>query len=172
MDAGNHQLLVWKTLQHIRLFYIWPSKNVFYQFSAKIRCYLFLTSLNPRASPSSEVLAYHVPECPRSRVPESPRPHVPTSFTSQRPHVPESLRPQVARPTSPSHLHNICWTLCHAMFNYDERKTTHFNENRNKRYCFQYVASTFSTIKIEHPPYSQNLMPSLFAVSGHYKPFS
>ena len=25
----------------------------------------------------------------------------------------------------------------------DERKTTHFNENRNKRICFQYVAATF-----------------------------
>ena len=25
----------------------------------------------------------------------------------------------------------------------DERKTTHFNENRNKRFCFQYVAATF-----------------------------
>ena len=123
MDAGNHQLLVWQTLQHIRLFYIWPSKKVFYQFSAKVRCYLFITSSNPRASPVSKSSrttspsphvpaslsphvptspSPHVPTSPRPRVPESPRPWVPTSLsprvlTSQRPHAPESPRPQVPK---------------------------------------------------------------------------
>ena len=29
----------------------------------------------------------------------------------------------------------------------NERKGTHFNENRNKRYCFQYVAATFFNIE-------------------------
>ena len=51
-----------------------PQKKVFHQFSAKVRCYLFITSSNHRASPSCEVLA-------------SPRPHVPASpgLTSPRP---------------------------------------------------------------------------------------
>ena len=55
-------------LNNIRLFYIWPSKKVFHQFSAKVRCYLLITSSNPRTSASSEVLAYHVSETPRPRV--------------------------------------------------------------------------------------------------------
>ena len=45
-----------------------PQKKVFYQFSAKVRCYLLITSSNPRASSSSEV-----PTSPRPRVP-CPRP--------------------------------------------------------------------------------------------------
>ena len=61
-----------------------PQKKVFYQFSSKVRCCLFITSSNPRASPRSEVLA-------------SPRPRVPTS------HVPTSPRPTSPCPTSPSH---------------------------------------------------------------------
>ena len=86
MDAGNHHLLVWQTLQHIRLFYTCrPSKIVFYQFSAKVRCYLFITSLNPHASPSSDVLASHLSESPRPRVPASLSPRVPKS------HVPVPL---------------------------------------------------------------------------------
>ena len=59
-----------------------PQKKVFYQFSARVRCYLFITSSNPRASPSSEVLASlrpRVPASPRPRVPASPRPRVPAS---------------------------------------------------------------------------------------------
>ena len=71
-----------------------PQKKVFYQFSAKVRCYLFITASNPRPSPSSEVLA-----SPRPRVPASPRPRVPTSPCPRvpRPHVPAS---HVPRPTS------------------------------------------------------------------------
>lgn len=54
----------------------------------------------------------------------------------------------------------------------DERKTTHFNENRNKRsFVFNTLLQHFSTIKKEHPPYSQNLIASLFAVSVRCKPF-
>ena len=49
------------------------------QFSAKVRCYLFITSSNPHASPSSDVLVSHLPESPRPHVPASPRPHVPES---------------------------------------------------------------------------------------------
>ena len=104
MDAGDHQLLVWQTLQHIRLVYTWPSKIVFYQFSAKVRCYLFITSSNPHASASSDVLASHLSESPRPRVPTSLSPRVPASprprvFTSPSPHVPTSLSPRV--PASP-----------------------------------------------------------------------
>ena len=44
-------------------------------------------------------------------------------------------------------LRNICWTLCHVMTKQasqrDQRKKKHFNENRNKHCCFQYVAATF-----------------------------
>ena len=54
-----------------------PQKKVFYQFSENVRCYLFITSSNPRASPSCEVLA-----SPRPRLPTSPRHQVP------RPHIP------------------------------------------------------------------------------------
>ena len=107
MDAGNHQLLVWQTLQHIRLFYTCrPLKIVFYQFSAKVRCYLFITSSNPHASPSSDVLASHLLESPRPRVPASPPPHVLDSLpphvpASPRPHVPTSPRPRVPASSSP-----------------------------------------------------------------------
>ena len=38
-----------------------PQKKVFYQFSAKVRCYLFITSSNPRASPCPHVPKSHVP---------------------------------------------------------------------------------------------------------------
>ena len=69
-----------------------PQKKVFYQFSAKVRCYLFITSSNPHATPSSEV-----PASPRPRVPTSPRPRVP------RPRVPRPTS-HVPRPTSPSHV--------------------------------------------------------------------
>ena len=51
---------------------------------------MFITSSHPRASPSSEVLAYHVPESPRPRVPTSPRHNVPAS---PRPRVPKSPSP-------------------------------------------------------------------------------
>ena len=102
MDAGNHRLLVWQTLQHSRLFHIWPSKQVFYQFSPKVRCYLFITSSNPRASPSSEVLASPrpcVPTSPRLHVPAFPRPRVPASPRSR---VPAFPRPRVPRPHVPA----------------------------------------------------------------------
>ena len=72
-----------------------PQKKVFYQFSSKVRCYLFITSSNPRTSPSSEVLASprpRVPTSPTPRVPKSPRPHAPASPS------PTSPRPRVPRP--------------------------------------------------------------------------
>ena len=80
-----------------------PQKKVFYQFSAKVRCYLFITSQNPRASPSSEALA-----SPRPRVPASPRPRVPASL---RPHVLTSPRPtsHVPVPLSVTALTNSIW---------------------------------------------------------------
>ena len=84
-----------------KLFTFDPQKKGFYQFSTKVRCYLFITSANPRASPSSEVLAStrpHVHTSPRPRVPTSPRPCVP------RPCVPRPCVPRPRpRPTSPSH---------------------------------------------------------------------
>ena len=46
-----------------------PQKKVFYQFSAKVRCYLFITSSNRRASPSSEVPTSMCPRVPTSHVP-------------------------------------------------------------------------------------------------------
>ena len=113
-------------------------KLYFTNFSAKVRCYLFITSSNPHASPSSDVLASHLSESPRPSVLESPRPHVPASArrhvatspsprvpTSPRPRVPESPSPKSQvprpRPTSPSHvpvpllvtaiLYHLYWVL-------------------------------------------------------------
>ena len=73
------------------------------QFSAKVRY----------ASPSSDVLASHLPESPRPRVLTSPSPHVPTS---PRPYVPESPSPKSyvprPRPTfSNSPLIVLIWPL-------------------------------------------------------------
>ena len=59
-------------------------KKVFYHFSANVRCYLFITSSNPRASPSSEVFAYRVPESPRPRVPASHVPRPRPTFSNSR----------------------------------------------------------------------------------------
>ena len=74
-----------------------PQKKVFYQFSAKVRCYLFITSSNPRASPSPRVPAF-----PRSRFPTYPCPRLPASPrpTPPRPRVPASHVPTSPRPTS------------------------------------------------------------------------
>ena len=58
---------------------------------------MFITSSNSGASPSSEVLAYHVPESPRPRFSESPRPHIPES---PRLRVPTSALSTSPRPTS------------------------------------------------------------------------
>ena len=80
MDAGNHQLLVWQTLQHIRLFYIWPSKKSILLIQRK----------------SQVLFVYHVLESPR--VSESRSPRIPTS---PLPHIPASPRPASPRPTSP-----------------------------------------------------------------------
>ena len=57
-----------------------PQKKVFYQFSAKVRCYLFITSSNPHASPSSKVPASRVP---KSHVPTSPHPTSSSHFKWQ-----------------------------------------------------------------------------------------
>ena len=103
MDAGNHQLLVWQTPQHIRLFYIWPSKKSILPIQRKSQVlFVYHVLESPRVSefrsprfPTSP--RPHVPATPRPRVPESPRPRVsasprPRVPASPRPHVPASIR--------------------------------------------------------------------------------
>ena len=87
MDAGNHQLLVWQTLQHIRLFYIWPSKKSILLIQRKSQVLFFYHVLQ-----SPRVSEFRSPRVPRPRVPTSPRPRVPTSPSPRVPksHVPRS----------------------------------------------------------------------------------
>ena len=114
----------------MRLPYTWPPKIVFFKFSVKVRCCLFITTSS--SSASSHVSKFQRPGVPRPRVPTSPRPQV-LSSTSPCPQGPASLSPKSHIPVSRPRP-----TFSHSPIRRHFKGFLHLNSfNIVHRYCFK-----------------------------------